>query len=214
VLLLPVSLTRSAGADGGVIAGGGVALEALNRTGCVAVNLVRDFDLASFDDIDKRIVGISLTSFKVGETTNAHLSVDIRFVHGGESVIHGKARDPQTGGAQYRYYWFRPASGDDPISWGFTYNHADRAKEATPDPVYAGGGITPDVKDSERQKQEAALLKGLLGSAEEVAYNEYFPSFFSDITLRLNPGHFKTGVIPPITELTFKVTFSGRGTKS
>jgi hypothetical protein len=153
-----------------------------------------------------------------------HLSLDIRFIHSGESVLLRKSRDEKTGGARYGYYWFRAASGDDPVSWGFTYNAAyvkkkdsdtdsDTDSDGDDSKVESKLGIQQDKKDSERRKQESELLKSMLGTDEKIEYNEYFPSFFSDITLRLNPGHFKPKVLPQIQDLSFKVIFSYSGTR-
>jgi hypothetical protein len=91
------------------------------------------------------------------------------------------------------------------VSWGATYNAAYQKEEDR--------GIQPDEKDSERRKQESELLKRMLGTEEKIEYNEYFPSFFSDIAVRLNPGHFKPAVLPTVQELSFKVIFSYSGTR-
>jgi hypothetical protein len=198
-------------------------LDALNSTGCVTFNLVRDYELGSFNDIDKRIIDIRMRTFTV-EKPPPHLSLDIRFIHSGESVLLRKSRDEKTGGARYGYYWFRAASGDDPVSWGFTYNAAyvkkkdsdtdsDTDSDGDDSKVESKLGIQQDKKDSERRKQESELLKSMLGTDEKIEYNEYFPSFFSDITLRLNPGHFKPKVLPQIQDLSFKVIFSYSGTR-
>jgi hypothetical protein len=91
----------------------------LRLTGKVPFNLVSDMGAGSFDWVDARIVDITLDAITV-ETQNPALSLRLTFRHFGESIILG--RDERT--RQWTYYYFRAAPGDDPIEWGFSYNHA------------------------------------------------------------------------------------------
>ena len=165
----------------------------LNKNGSISFNLVRDFDKGSFSHVDMRIVALKLTTLKFVKPVPDHTSFEIAFKHSGESIILGHSND---------YYYFRAAEGDDVISWNFTYNVSAA--------VDGANGIDAG-KPSERSKQEAALLKKLLGSEVDQRYQAYFPSFFSDITLQINPGHFKQGAVPEIADLAFLVTFSSGG---
>jgi hypothetical protein len=174
-------------------------LAQLRTTGQVTFNLVRDMHAGTFNWVDARIVDITLETFTI-ETTNPALSVRLVFRHSGESVILG--RDKQTGAPTY--YYFRAAPGDDPIEWGYSYNHATTETPTTK-------RIRKDAKDLEAD----AMLKRLLdaetpaqGATSKLEFKEYSPGYFSDLTLRLSGGPKGTAEITNISALQFSVTYS------
>ena len=174
-------------------------LAQLRTSGQVTFNLVRDMHAGNFNWVDARIVDITLETFTI-ETTNPALSVRLVFRHSGESVILG--RDKRTGAPTY--YYFRAAPGDDPIEWGYSYNHATTE-------TLTIKRIRKDAKDLESDAMLKKLLEpdpGAVSTASKLEFKEYSPGYFSDLTLRLSGGPKATAEITNISALQFSVTYS------
>ncbi len=170
-------------------------LERLRRTGRVTFNLVRDMDVGTIDWVNARIVGVSLQDVAV-ETANTRLSLRLTVRHSGESVLLG--RDARTGA--WTYYYFRCAPGDDPIEWGFSYNHA----------------ATTRIKADERKPEADDMIRKVLeqasGQMSQIQFREYSPALFSDLTLHLTgAGQTPAQSISKITNVQFSVNYSLSG---
>jgi hypothetical protein len=166
----------------------------LRLTGRVTFNLVSDMGAGSFDWVDARIVDITLDALTV-ETENPALSLRLTFRHSGESIILG--RDERT--RQWTYYYFRAAPGDDPIEWGFSYNHAQ-------DPMRR---IRKDTREPEPDLMTKKILEPNTPGGARLDFREYSPAYFSDLTLHLTPGAGgRAGGIADITHLQFSVTYA------
>jgi hypothetical protein len=166
----------------------------LRRTGRVTFNLVSDMGAGSFDWVDARIVDITLDALTV-ETKNPALSLRLTFRHSGESIILG--RDERT--RQWTYYYFRAAPGDDPIEWGFSYNHAQ-------DPMRR---IRKDTREPEPDLMTKKILEPNTSGGARLDFREYSPAYFSDLTLHLTPGAGgRAGGITDIPHLQFSVTYA------
>jgi hypothetical protein len=139
--------------------------EMLRTQGRVTFNLIRDFQKGSLHDVQAKIVDLTLEGFTLA-STDATLSLDVEFRHSGESVILDHSDT---------YYSFRCALDDDPIGWGYVYNQSKVTH-----PV---NGAEPFSKDQRLDPEIDQML-----ADTKIAYQEYFPSFFSDITLWLNRG--------------------------
>jgi hypothetical protein len=171
--------------------------EELRQTGRVTFNLVRDLQAGSFNYIDARIVDIDLVKLGVA-TTDAQLSLRLVFRHSGESVILG--RDQRTN--QWTYYYFRAAPTDDPIEWGFSYNRAyddDKQKR---------------IQKDQRIPVRDDLINQILAGTDKqggtpIKFQEYLPSYFSDITLFVTRGDsWDSTDISEISDLQIKVTYA------
>jgi hypothetical protein len=141
----------------------------LKTTGNVTFNLLRDFKTGlTFQAIRARIVDLTLDNLDLTLQPGSKVdSMRVIFVHSGQSIVRAPNK---------RYYYFRQAAEDDPISWGFTYR-----------PGAATEIITKEAKDS---AQEEEVLKQLMPKDTAAAstlskFKEYYPSLFSDITLSL-----------------------------
>lgn len=171
--------------------------EELRLTGRLTFNLVRDLHTGSLNWVDARIVDINLDQLGLEPADfSRSLSLRATFRHSGESIILG--RDERT--KQWTYYYFRAALGDDPIEWGFSYNHA----------LALDRRIKKDQKDTERDElvNRALEAPGATGSTK-IQYREYSPAYFSDITLFLTRGdRWDPAVISKITQVKFSVTYA------
>ena len=105
------------------------------------------------------------------------------------------------------YYYFRAAPGDDPIEWGYSYNHA--VTETTSSTTKR---LRKDTKDLEADTMLKKLLDpGLRRSAPfpSSSSREYYPGYFSDLTLRLTGGAKGTAAeVTNISALQFSVTYT------
>ncbi len=171
-------------------------LERLRLTGRLTFNLVRDMDVATLNWVNARIVGISLDNVAV-ETTKPRLSLRLTFKHSGESVLLG--RDKRTG--VWTYYYFRCAPGDDPIEWGYSYNHA------------AATRLKADEKKPEADDMIKKVLEQASGTMPQITFKEYAPALFSDVTLHLTGSQQTTTAesVSKITNLQFTVNYSLSG---
>jgi hypothetical protein len=166
----------------------------LRLTGRVTFNLVGDMGAGSFDWVDARIVDITLDALTV-ETENPALTLRLTFRHSGESIILG--RDQRTG--QWTYNYFRAAPGDDPIEWGFSYNHAQDSVRR----------IRKDTREPEPDLMTKKILEPNTPGGARLDFREYSPAYFSDLTLHLTPGAGgRAGGITDITHLQFSVTYA------
>jgi hypothetical protein len=166
----------------------------LRLTGKVTFNLVGDLGAGSLDWVDARIADIALDALTI-DTQNPALSLRLTFRHSGESIILG--RDERT--KQWTYYYFRAAPGDDPIEWGFSYNHA----------LDSSRRIKKDTRDPEPDTMTKKILEPNRPDGASLAFREYSPAYFSDLTLHLNPtAGGRAGGISDITLLQFTVTYS------
>lgn len=161
--------------------------EFLRLNGKLTFNLVRDYDLLSFNDQEARVTDFDgLEMDLVFPDENHNFRVVLK--HSGESVILNDKR----------YYWF-DSGNDDPISWGFNYVGKKEARKDVQNP------------------NSDLLNKFLRASGEDIdiEYLEYYPSFFGDITLVLNPGReWKADYITKINEISFEVEYMSAGVRS
>ncbi|CCF85125.1 hypothetical protein [Nitrolancea hollandica] len=172
--------------------------EELRITGRLTFNLVRDLHAGSLNWVDARIVDINLDQLGLEPTDSSRsLSLRATFRHSGESIILG--RDERT--KQWTYYYFRAAPGDDPIEWGFSYNHAAAEERLR---------IKKDQKDTERDELVNRALEAPGGAGgTKIQYREYSPAYFSDITLFLTRGdRWDPAVISKISKVKFSVTYA------
>jgi hypothetical protein len=147
--------------------------------------------------VDARIKNIALKDVKLkGEKD--YVSVEVVFRHSGESIINGGTSTVPV------YYYFRASATDDPVVWGWMVN-AEKEKEKTGWADMKVTTTTADEKGSDRDLD--LILDKALSSSEKIQYKEYFPSFFSDITLTIDPGRY-TSV--EITQLVFEVEYLKR----
>lgn len=183
----------------------------LRTEGSVTVNLIRDLKKGSARDINCKIGDINLEVFEL-ETEDEGRSVNIDFVHSGDSVL---LRSDGT------YYKFAKAASDSAISWGFIYNHADYLRlKAETDDVWTYTGKSPLTKDKLSGQSDLNFITERFGDA--IKYKEYSPAFSSDITLWLNRGQSGGGdayrkFLSEITDLKkvqFTVTYIKSGTLS
>jgi hypothetical protein len=153
----------------------------LAKEGKLTFNLIADFNKGSFKAVQAKIVDITLEVFKI-DAADASLSIDVDFVHSGISVL--------LSGSNQKYYSFQKAPSDDPIIWGFVYNHQDylrlKAEIKEEADIWNYSGNRPIRKDTETSAPDNTFLKSEFN--QELEYKEYFPSFFSNITLWLNRG--------------------------
>ena len=169
-------------------------LTTLKTTGNVTFNLLRDFNTGlTVKAVRARIVDLTLDSLDLTLQPGSKVdSMRVVFDHSGQSIV----RDPRG-----RYYYFRQAPEDHPVSWGFSYKPA--AVGSTP----ATATITKDSKDS---AEEEEILKQLMPKDSAAAstlskFKEYYPSLFSDITLSLKTQDL--GVIKEISSAKFTVKY-------
>jgi chromosome segregation ATPase len=134
-------------------------LDTLNATGSVTFNFVRDFHKGTFKDVDFRALDVALDAFEA-EVSDRNLSLRIRILHSGESVILDKKDDKPV------YYGFRAARNDDPISWSFTWNQK--------------AGAPPISADQDVKVEIDKMLGTLLTQNKIEQIEEYKPSLFSD----------------------------------
>ena len=134
-------------------------LQTLRATGSVTFNLVRDFGVGGFADVAAKIIDLKISAF-VLETDEPTLELDIELRHSGRSVVYGGAGKP--------YYAFQIGPEDDPIGWGYTFQH--------------GFGTSGDTLVADKAVQETDALL----TAAKVTYREYLPALFGDITLWIN----------------------------
>ena len=164
--------------------------ELLRTTGRVTFNLVRSGKV-NYNWIDARIVDVDVTTFAL-TSSEEDLELRLWVRHSGVSIIHGRDPSPD----ERVFYYFRKAPDDDAMEWGFAYNHADDGavtKDATPE---AADTLVGDMMDTSK-----------IGRIE---LQEYWPSLFSDLTLRVTSGH-SEGLKPVsridkvIVEITYTV---------
>lgn len=147
--------------------------------GRLTFNFIDGFAKGSFKDVEAKISDISLEVFKI-DTPDVALSVSIEFVHSGSSILLGSNKS---------YYHFQKAPADNPVVWGFVYNHSDylRLKAESDDAdIWSHTGKRPIKKDEEVSEPDSAIVEAEF--EEKLKYKEYSPSFFSTVTLWLNRG--------------------------
>ena len=153
----------------------------LAKEGKLTFNLITDFEKGSSKAVQAKISDINLEVFKI-DATDASLSIDVDFVHSGTSVLLGSNNQ--------KYYSFQKAPNDNPIVWGFIYNHQDylrlKAEKKEEEEIWNYTGTRPIRKDAEMSAPDSTFLKSEFD--QELEYKEYLPSFFSNITLWLNRG--------------------------
>ncbi|MGA8599146.1 MAG: hypothetical protein WB676_30885 [Bryobacteraceae bacterium] len=151
----------------------------LLETGSLTFNFIDGFAKGSFKDVEAKISDVSLEVFKI-DTPDPALSISIEFVHSGSSILLGGNKS---------YYSFQKAPADNPIVWGFVYNHSDYLRlkdEGGEDEIWNHTGKRPIKKDEDVSEPDTAIVETEFG--EKLKYKEYSPSFFSTITLWLNRG--------------------------
>lgn len=164
--------------------------ELLRRNGTITFNLVRDFVGFSWKNREARIMDFDVADNNIElDLPKDSSGFRLLFKHSGASVI---LKDEQ-------YYWFDSGT-DDPISWGFNYNHLESVKV---------------IKDKEDLDSE--LLNKFLqaaGGKTKIDYLEYYPSLFGDIILIIHPGEqWQPERITKINKLSFTVTYLSTGVK-
>jgi predicted nucleic acid-binding Zn-ribbon protein len=162
-------------------------LATLQKTASVTFNLLRDFDIGlSFEATRARIVDVDLTGLTIALKPSASTtSIRAVFVHSGQSIVRGH---------DHKYYYFRQAHEDNPISWGFRYRTDDRTIQ----------------KDANNDEEDLTLLKQFLGDDSSAATHlvklkQYYPSLFSDINLSLKLKN--SSDIERISSLKFTVKY-------
>lgn len=151
----------------------------LAKSGSLRFNLIDDFNKGSYKDVQARISDITLEVFQIASDDNA-LSISVDFVHSGTSVLLGNKN---------KYYKFEKAPDDNPIVWGFVYNHSTYLRlkaEDDSDDIWSYSGKGPIKKNEDVSEPDNDVLEAEFD--EKIKYKEYLPSFFSDITLCLNKG--------------------------
>jgi hypothetical protein len=161
-------------------------LEQLGRLGTITFNLVEDFGLGGgYSWADARIADITLKEVSL-TTPNRIVNMRVEFRHSGVSILNS----PTSSGDPV-YYYFRAAFTDDPVAWGF----ATTIKK----------GDTPEqtIKADTKEGADAFLARAL--SSEDIKFEEYWPSLFSDITLEVDPAG---AHVEAITDLVFEVNYA------
>ena len=120
----------------------------------------------------------------------------IEFRHSGESIINAP-----TASGDPVYYYFRAAATDDPVAWTFA-----TTRTVTP-------GAEPAVEmtiKADTKVEVEELLKDALKS-EDIKFEEYWPSLFSEITLNVELlGRARVEAIP---DLVFEVEYAMKQVK-
>jgi hypothetical protein len=181
--------------------------EQLRRLGSITLDLVEDYGYGGdYTWADARIADITVTGLTV-RTPTPLANLRVVFRHSGVSIINKPvARNPV-------YYYFRAAESDDPITWSFGATVSPPTATVTTTGTDAattpGATATTPARAATVQRDKAqaedAFVKRALGT-DSVKFGHYWPSFFSPLTLTLDPG--KKTVIEEITHFGFDVTYS------
>ena len=174
----------------------------LRLKGRVTFNLVRDLKNGSFKDTVARITDISDLKLPIA-TAESKLNLKAVFWHSGESIIRS-ANPP------HLPYFFRAGRDDDPIFWGFNCEYTSR-----------GAVTSAQAKKDTLLGDNDKFLQGLLattvkpepgetGKPPQITYREYFPSYFSDITLVLTRGNdpWDPNLLSKVKDVEFIVNYS------
>ena len=171
-------------------------LQQLSRLRTITFNLVEDFNLGGdYSWADARIAKITLKEVDL-KTSDRIVNMRIEFRHSGESIINAP-----TASGDPVYYYFRAAATDDPVAWTFA-----TTRTATP-------GAEPAVEmtiKADTKVEVEELLKDALKS-EDIKFEEYWPSLFSEITLNVELlGRARVEAIP---DLVFEVEYAMKQVK-
>jgi hypothetical protein len=173
-------------------------LQQLSRLGMITFNLVEDFDLGGdYSWEDARIAGIDLKELDF-KTPDRIVNMRVEFRHSGESIIYKR-----TASGDPVYYYFRAAATDDPVKWGFGTTRTVKPGAEPP----AEMTIKPDKK-----VEVEKFLTEALGADDDIKFEEYWPSLFSEITLNVElPSQAR---VDAITDLVFEVNYAQQSTGS
>jgi hypothetical protein len=145
--------------------------------------------------IEMRTVGLGYNAdnLRIAAITDLAINADVRgeksmhvvIEHSGVSIVRNNGR----------YFYFQKAATDKPISWGFTY---------------ARGAIKPDKVNDRQDEVIKQLLATTLGKDAPLDFQEYQPSMFSDLTIRLNPTteSWDADSVAGIDSFTFTVDYT------
>jgi len=170
-------------------------LDRLLEKGQISFSFVTDFEKGSFALNDARVVDVELTAFDI-TTKDRNLSLTIKIVHSGQSVIAKR-----TAGVR-EFFAFQSGKDDDkPIFWKFVYNHSE-PKEKRLSPMLSADNLEENVK---------ALFFAADEKYAPPKFQDYHPGLFSDFMVEITDLDGKRDKIQSINKLAMNVTISQAG---